>query len=143
MVFSCKHLETGQIRACKQIRKQRCSRKKDLDSFINEVRLLQSLDHPNIVKLFEVFNDSSQLYIVTELCQGGELFDEIVKRKCFTEEDARVVMRQFLLAIAHCHSMNIVHRDLKPENIVLVEATQIKIIDFGIAMVLDPAKGIR
>jgi calcium-dependent protein kinase len=74
--------------------------------------------------------------LVTELCTGGELFDEITKRSHFSEHDAAVIIKQVLSAVSYCHSKNICHRDLKPENILLdSKATtannSIKVIDFG------------
>ena len=68
-----------------------------------EIDILKNLDHPNILRLYEVFEDKKYIYLVTELCQGGELFDEILKRKLFTEKDAAVVIKQVLSAIGYCH----------------------------------------
>lgn len=84
-----------------------------------EIDLLKNLDHPNIVKLYEVFEDKKYIYLVTELCTGGELFDEIDARKRFNEKDAAVIMKQVLSAIAYCHNKKVAHRDLKPENILM------------------------
>jgi calcium-dependent protein kinase len=98
-----------------------------------EIDILKNLDHPNIVKLFEVFEDRNFMYLVTELCSGGELFDEIVARKHFTEKDAASVIKQVLSAVSYCHSKKVAHRDLKPENILLDQKKNdmIKVIDFG------------
>ena len=99
-----------------------------------EIDILKNLDHPNILRLYEVFEDKKYIYLVTELCYGGELFDEILKRKTFTEKDAAVVIKQVLSAIAYCHDKNVAHRDLKPENILLNTKSNteiVKIIDFG------------
>ena len=91
------------------------------------------LDHPNIVRLYEVFHDDRRYYLVTELCTGGELFDEITKRNSFSESDAANIIKQLLQAVAYCHNKNICHRDLKPENILMdtKNNSQIKVIDFG------------
>lgn len=99
-----------------------------------EIDILKNLDHPNIVKLYEVFEDKHYIYLVTELCTGGELFDEILKRKQFAEKDAAPVIKQVLSAIAYCHGENVAHRDLKPENILLNAKNNsdiVKVIDFG------------
>ncbi len=106
---------------------------------------MRQLDHPNIVRLYEVFHDEKRFYLVTELCQGGELFEEITKRANFNEQDAASIIKQILSAIAYCHSKSIVHRDLKPENILLEDKKddgdfQIKVIDFGASMRFDPSK---
>lgn len=107
--------------------------------FFNEINILKDLDHPNILKMYEFFEDEKRYYIVTDICKGGELFDEIVARGKFTETDAAMLMKQVLSCINYCHTNNIVHRDLKPENILLEqnkEFDQIKIIDFGTSLVL-------
>jgi calcium-dependent protein kinase len=108
-----------------------------------EVEILKNLDHPNILKMYESYEDNKKYYIVTELCGGGELFDEIVGRSHFCESDAALVMKSLLSCVNHCHSKNIMHRDLKPENIMLEENkdyNQIKIIDFGTATYFERGK---
>ncbi len=104
-----------------------------------EIDLLKNLDHPNIVKLFEVFEDQNNIYLVTELCSGGELFDVIVEKKQLGESDASRVMSQLLSAIAYCHGSKVAHRDLKPENIMFDQKNQdqIRVIDFGTSQVYD------
>lgn len=106
----------------------------------NEINNLRDLDHPNILKMYEFYEDPKRYYIVTEICKGGELFDEIKERKFFSEEEASKLMRQVLSCINYCHMNHIVHRDLKPENILLEknkEMDQIKIIDFGTSLLFD------
>jgi calcium-dependent protein kinase len=98
---------------------------------------LRELDHPNILKMYEFFEDDKRYYIVTDICKGGELFDEILARGKFSEKDAAMLMKQVLSCINYCHQNRIVHRDLKPENILLEqtkEFDQIKIIDFGTSL---------
>ena len=102
-----------------------------------EIDNLKKLDHPNILRMYEIFEDHKRYYVVTDICQGGELFDEIVKRKQFNEEDTAVLIRQVLSCINYCHTNNLVHRDLKPENILIESAQElnsIKIIDFASAV---------
>jgi calcium-dependent protein kinase len=98
-----------------------------------EIDILKNLNHPNIVQLYEVFESKSSLYLVTELCDGCELFDEITLRKNFNENQAAEVIKQVLNAIAYCHSKNVAHRDLKPENLLIDtnNRNSIKVIDFG------------
>ena len=106
-------------------------------SFQEEIAILSKLDHPNILKLYEVYEDPKRYYIVTELCKGGELFDEITKKVVFTEVEAADLLKQILLAVAYFHDMGIVHRDIKPEN-VLIDREQdncLKIIDFGTSVI--------
>lgn len=68
-----------------------------------EIDILKNLDHPNIVRLYEVFEDQRNIYLVTELCTGGELFDEILNRDVFTEKEAASIIKQVLSAISYCH----------------------------------------
>ena len=106
--------------------------------FFNEINILKELDHPNIVKMYEFFEDEKRWYIVLEICKGGELFDEILSRGKFAERDAAPLIKQVLSCINYCHINNVIHRDLKPENILLeanMEFDGIKIIDFGTAIV--------
>lgn len=98
-----------------------------------EIDILKNLTHPNILRLFEVFEDKKYIYLVTEYCEGGELFDEIVSRGKFEEKDAANVIKQVLSAISYCHNQNVCHRDLKPENILIdsKDKNTMKLIDFG------------
>ena len=107
------------------------------NSFKDEIQILSKLDHPNILKLYEVYTDDKRYYIVTELCKGGELFDEILKKGTYNEKEAANVAQQILQAVSYFHDQKVVHRDLKPEN-VLVDKEQnncLKIIDFGTSIV--------
>jgi len=101
--------------------------------FFYEMQIMKKLDHPNILRIYEVFQDQKRYYLITELCTGGELFDEIAKKSVFSEKDAAIIIEQILEAISYCHSKSIVHRDLKPENILIDSANKnnIKVIDFG------------
>lgn len=81
------------------------------------------MDHPNIIKLFEVYEDDKNLYLVMELCTGGELFERIIKAGHFSELNAALIMRQIFSAAAYCHSNNVMHRDLKPENLLFCDST--------------------
>lgn len=107
-----------------------------------EVEILSNLDHPNILRLYETYNDEKRkkFYLVTEKCEGGELFDVIMDRGSsgLTEQESAIIMKQILSAVNYCHLMKVAHRDLKPENILLEnpdDLTTIKIIDFGTSQV--------
>jgi calcium-dependent protein kinase len=92
------------------------------------------LDHPHILHIYEYFEDDQNLYIVTELCTGGELFDKIILVKRFSELEAAQVMEQILSAVVFCHKAGIVHRDLKPENTLYATKKPdsiLRVIDFG------------
>lgn len=107
-----------------------------------EIDILKNLIHPNIVRLYEVFEDPSTIFLVTELCDGRELFDEIIARGRFTELEAAIVCKQLLQAIAYCHEKNVAHRDLKPENVLIDSKAKgaIKVIDFGTSHVFNKDK---
>ena len=108
----------------------------ELKQFQDEMAILRQLDHPNILKLYEVFEDNRKFFLVTEYCKGGELFDEITNEGSFTEQKAAAYIEQVLRAISYCHGLGIVHRDLKPENL-LIDKDQnniLKLIDFGTAV---------
>lgn len=103
-----------------------------------EIGIMKVLDHPNIVRLHESFADDRYIYLVLELCTGGELFERIVHYKHFGEKQSATVMQQLFRAVHYMHKSHICHRDIKPENILFekaipVELNQIKVADFGLA----------
>ena len=100
-------------RAIKVIKKKDLT---DLKIFNHEAKLLLTMDHPNIVKLYDVYETEDFLYLVTEYCEGGELFYHITKTKHLTESEVSKIVRQIFSAIAHCHKNKVCHRDIKPEN---------------------------
>jgi len=115
----------------------------ETERFLTEINILKIMDHPNIVKLYEVYQDKKRYYLVTELCTGGELFDRLSKDKLMDEKDSANIMKQLLSAIVYCHAKNVVHRDLKPENLLLEspdENARIKVIDFGTSQIFNPSK---
>lgn len=131
-------------RAVKIIKKEMMN-DEERKSFKTEMATLKKLDHPNILKLYEVFEDSKKYFLVTEYCKGGELFEEIVSKVTFSEHDAAQIISQVLKGIAYCHGLGIVHRDLKPENL-LIDKEQdsiLKIIDFGTSVEYDKTRGDR
>lgn len=107
----------------------------DLEQVVQEVESLYKLDHPNIVKYFETYNDAKYIYLVMEYVTGQQLFEKICSDEnfAFCEQQARKYMQQILSAVKHCHVHGIVHRDLKPENILVTPANNIRIIDFGLS----------
>ncbi len=110
--------------------------KEDEDALKIETGILDEIKHPNIISLYGFYDDPKNYYIVTEFMQGGELFDRIVKKEFYSEEDAQKVVRTLGSAIKYCHDRGIAHRDLKPENILMKDQKDdaaIKIADFGFA----------
>lgn len=129
VVRKCTHRETGEVCAVKSINKKRISRPEVLK---REIQILKCVKHPNIIEIRDVFEDAHHVFIVTELCTGGELFERIIAKGHYSEHDAREIIKQVLGAIEYCHARQICHRDLKPENF-LFQNEKIKIIDFGLA----------
>jgi len=134
-VSKAKSKTTGATRAVKSISK---AQMKNLDRFKQEIAIMKIMDHPNIIKLYENFEDHRNIYLVLELCTGGELFDRIIDAGHFTESQAATVMQHMFRAMLYMHENKICHRDLKPENFLFVtkdpiEKATIKVIDFGLA----------
>ena len=135
-----KHLPTNSFRAIKAIHKVGLHQQQlDECYLLKEISVLISLDHPNILRCYEIFEDSWRYYVSMEYCDGGQLFTKILEMNTFTEKEAACIMYQILSAIYYCHSKNIIHRDLKPENILLEKNSQtlsLKIADFGSSCIL-------
>ncbi|EDV29000.1 uncharacterized protein TRIADDRAFT_49758 [Trichoplax adhaerens] len=109
-------------------------------SLENEIAILQKVEHPNIVKLIELYDSKTHLYLIMELVTGGELFDRIVQKGSYTERDASVLIKQVLEAVGYLHDIGIVHRDLKPENLLYyspADDSKIMISDFGLSHMDD------
>eukprot|EP00927_Polykrikos_kofoidii_P045323 TRINITY_DN3925_c0_g4_i1.p1 TRINITY_DN3925_c0_g4~~TRINITY_DN3925_c0_g4_i1.p1 ORF type:complete len:504 (+),score=117.99 TRINITY_DN3925_c0_g4_i1:98-1609(+) len=111
---------------------------KNKERFKQEIAIMKVMDHPNIIRLDETFEDHQNIYLVMELCSGGELFDRIIEAGHFTEVQAAVLMHQIIRAIFYMHDNFVCHRDLKPENFIFlnrdpIEKCLLKIIDFGLS----------
>ncbi|XP_014060272.1 MAP/microtubule affinity-regulating kinase 3 isoform X6 [Salmo salar] len=125
-----RHILTGREVAIKIIDKTQLN-PTSLQKLFREVRIMKILNHPNIVKLFEVIETEKTLYLVMEYASGGEVFDYLVAHGRMKEKEARAKFRQIVSAVQYCHQKNIVHRDLKAENLLLDADMNIKIADFG------------
>jgi len=88
-------------------------------SLINEINIMRRLEHENIINLYEVYESDNHIYLVVELLNGGELFDRISRKGQYNEQDACILMKHLLSALAYMHSKGIMHRDIKPENLIL------------------------
>eukprot|EP00937_MAST-01D_sp_MAST-1D-sp2_P000194 g194.t1 len=127
--------------ACKLVDKRKLAADPSLrdhlnEQLANEIGLLARLQHPNIVKLFDVYDSDDKMYIVMELMTGGELFDHIIDKGTLSEAEAAGVIKQVASSLAYCHKQGVVHRDLKPENLLLGKGSsldRVKIADFGFA----------
>jgi len=125
-----KHIPTGKEVAIKIIDKTQLN-PGSLQKLFREVRIMKTLDHPNIVKLFQVIETEKTLYLVMEYASGGEVFDYLVLHGRMKEKEARAKFRQIVSAVQYCHQKKIIHRDLKAENLLLDSEMNIKIADFG------------
>jgi len=128
-----------QIFACKEIAKKNIF---DINKLNTEIAIMIKADHPNIIKLYEIYQDNSHIDLIMEECKGGELFERIIRNienhKSYSEKSAAKIFKQLISAIAYCHSQGICHRDLKPENILFLsneEDSPIKVIDFGLSKI--------
>lgn len=140
------HLDSGVVRAIKSLDKGG----QEPEQISIEIEIMKELDHPNIIKLHETFHDKNNVYLVMEICEGGELFDAILRSKTgFEEEQAAFVMLQAAKGVHYIHSCQICHRDIKPENFLLKsrgpvgETTSIKMIDFGTARGFEVSEVLR
>ncbi len=146
-VFLC--LSLGNMRAIKRVdmkRKKATGSFNSIMKFRREIEIMKEVQHPHVIRLYETFEDPKYVYLVMELCQGGELFDRIVELGHFTEGQVVHVTKVLLTTVNYLHKKKIMHRDLKPENFVFVEkdrpveSSTLKLIDFGLATTFDDSK---
>ena len=135
-IYKVKNKQSGDIRAMKQITKSKIP---DINKFQTEIKILSLVDHPNIVRLFEVIEDDKYFNLLQELCTGGELYKKSQTSQLKEKEIAKI-FNQIMSAVAYCHEKGIVHRDLKLENILFASEepdSPIKLIDFGFSVIFD------
>lgn len=122
--------------AVKTISKRVLASENNLKYLKFEIEVLQTLDHPNIIKLYETYDDDSGIHLVTEYCSGGKLLERIKEKHKFSESDTAFVIIRILRALKYLHEKGICHRDVKPENFLYEtdeEESDIKLIDFGLS----------
>ncbi|XP_018049346.1 PREDICTED: uncharacterized protein LOC108687852 isoform X2 [Atta colombica] len=129
--------ETGQEVAIKTIKKCKIETEADLIRIRREIQIMSSVQHPNIIHIYEVFENREKMVLVMEYAAGGELYDYLSERKVLSEHEARRIFRQIATAVFYCHKHKICHRDLKLENILLDQVGNAKIADFGLSNVFD------
>ena len=148
-VYQVMNKKTKEKRACKHLSKLSI---KNLEKFQREIEILRKADHPNIIKLYEIFESKRSYYLIMEECKGGEVFDRIIdhiqKKDMYSEKDASAILRQMMSAVEYCHNNGIAHRDLKPENLLYLnegpeENNPIKVIDFGLSQVISPQRKLK
>ena len=131
---------TGRVVAIKSFNKNIKSKNginMDMDKVLYEINLMKKLNHQNITKILETFEDDQFYFIIMEYINGGNLFSYVKKRRKLSEKVAKFLFRQIILGIKHIHSNLIVHRDIKLENILIDMNNNIKICDFGIGIILS------
>ena len=141
-VYKVKNRKTGKIYACKHLSKRDIN---NSEKFEREINILIKADHPNIIRLYEVYQSKTSLYLIMQMCNGGEVLQRILNRidnkeEMYSEKDAAKIFLQAMLGVEYCHNLGICHRDLKPENLLLLNAgseenNPIKIIDFGLSQI--------
>ncbi|XP_039382114.1 serine/threonine-protein kinase DCLK3 isoform X1 [Mauremys reevesii] len=135
IVKECRRCNTNQNYAMKIVDKSKLKGKEDMME--NEILIIKSLSHPNIVSLIEVYETEAEIYLILEYVPGGDLFDAIIESVKFTEHDAALMITDLCEALVYIHGKNIVHRDLKPENLLVQhnadKSTTLKLADFGLA----------
>ncbi len=127
------YLPTQEKVAIKILEKDRIVEKDDEIRVKREFDMLALFNHPNVILVAEIFESSDSYYSVMEFCEGGELFNYIVKNRRLSEEEAAFFYYQLINGLEYIHSLGIVHRDLKPENLLLTNEHLLKIIDFGLS----------
>uniref|UniRef100_A0A8C0C015 Protein kinase domain-containing protein n=1 Tax=Buteo japonicus TaxID=224669 RepID=A0A8C0C015_9AVES len=144
VVKRCQERSTGTFYAAKFVKTRRCRGSRlglERAQVEREVTILRQLDHPNIMRLHDLFVSKAEMVLILELISGGELFDFIAEKEMLSEEEAIEFLVQILRGVEYLHAHHIAHFDLKPENIMLQEKhvpkPWIKIIDFGLAQRLE------
>ena len=143
-IYKVKNKKTNEENACKRLSKKLYSDNKDL---IPEIKILYHCDYPNIINLYEIYEDSNYFYLILELCKGGELDDRIIKKieqdNLFSEKEAVKIFKKIIQAIAYLHSNGICHRNLKPDNILFLSEkndSDIKLINFSLSKIYSFGK---
>ena len=152
VVKSARHVFTGLRVAIKVIDKLKLDEVSRTHLY-QEVRCMKLVTHPSIIRLYEVIDTQTKLYLIQELGDGGDLYDFIMKHPSGVDEDlARRIFKQTVSAIRYCHKLHVVHRDLKPENLVFCTGTdqsghptppRVKLTDFGLSRTFLPGELIE
>ncbi|KAB2088935.1 hypothetical protein ERO13_A03G023500v2 [Gossypium hirsutum] len=135
-VYHARNLRTGLSVAVKVINKKKLPNLTMMSNVKREISIMSRLNHPYIVKLYEVLATKTKIYVVMEFVKGGELFAKVAKGR-FTEDLSRKYFQQLISAVGYCHSRGIFHRDLKPENLLLDDNGNLKVSDFGLSAVTE------
>ena len=147
VVKRCRNRTTGQDYACKIIEKRQLKKRADVEDIRREVQILMLLSsHPSVAALVATYEDASAVYLILELCEGGQIFDHLISMGTITEQDVSSIFKQMLQLVDQCHTLGIAHRDVKPENFLLSsdkEDATIKAADFGLSQFFISGKPFK
>eukprot|EP00931_Biecheleriopsis_adriatica_P050248 TRINITY_DN29084_c0_g2_i1.p1 TRINITY_DN29084_c0_g2~~TRINITY_DN29084_c0_g2_i1.p1 ORF type:complete len:731 (-),score=177.76 TRINITY_DN29084_c0_g2_i1:77-2155(-) len=137
-VRKARHKQSQQIHAVKSVPKKLIPP----EELWAEIEIMKQLDHPHVMRIYHTFQDESCVFIASELCEGGELFDAMIQAGALSEQAASKLFKQVMMAVSYCHTAHICHRDLKPENFLClkkgdIQDATVKLIDFGTAKRFD------
>ncbi|KAL3690103.1 hypothetical protein R1sor_016412 [Riccia sorocarpa] len=142
--YFCQEKATGKAFACKTISKQKLLLQADVEDVRREIQIMHHLrGHPNVVMIRDAYEDDQNVYLVMELCAGGELFDRIVEKGTYSEAVASALIRTIVGVIAACHSLGVMHRDLNPKNFLLAsnsEDAPLKATGFRLSVFFKPGE---
>ncbi|KAM0022964.1 putative protein kinase CAMK-CDPK family [Helianthus debilis subsp. tardiflorus] len=142
--YLCTENSTGNQYACKTIPKRRLIMQEDIENVRMEIQIMHHMaGQPNVISVVGVYEDRVSVSVVMELCTGGELFDRIVERGCYSEKKASDISRVVVGVVEACHSLGVMHRDLKPEKFLFVnedEESVLKTIHFGLSVFFKPGE---
>ncbi|KAL8147484.1 calcium-dependent protein kinase 20-like [Apium graveolens] len=140
----CTEKKSGKEFACKSIAKRKLVSKEDVEDVRREIQIMHHLSgHPNVINIVAAHEDAVAVYVVMELCAGGELFDRIIQKGHYSERKAAELARVIVNVVEACHSLGVMHRDLKPENFLFIseeEEAPLKTIDFGLSVFFKPGE---
>lgn len=139
------HIVTGHKVAVKILNRKRIKSLSGMDKKIRrEITNMKLFRHPHIIRLYEVIETTTDIFMIMEYVPGGELFDYIVSNGKLSEDDARMYFQQIISGVEYCHSHMVVHRDLKPENLLIdIEKKSVKIADFGLSTVMEDGEFLK
>ena len=137
------HVTTGHKVAVKILNRAKIVALDMTEKVKREINILQRCTHPHIIRLYEVIDTPTDIFVVMEYVSNGELFDYIVSKGRLAPDEARHFFHQIVSGVEYCHYHHIVHRDLKPENLLLDADNNIKIADFGLSNVMRDGEFLR
>jgi len=137
------HTLTGEKVAIKILEKDKINDQKDVERITREIKILKKVRHPNVIQLYEIIETEKELYMIMEFCNGGELFDYIVKHTRLSEKQACKFYLELISGIEYIHQSGVCHRDLKPENLLLDYDLTLKIVDFGLSNMYETGSTLK